>query len=131
MRLSRVFRFLNGDLIIPPSTAIARAVMAVRRQKWQPQNMAWACKSQQLFPLSTIVVRRLSLLVKRQIVCRNRGQQQVREVFCRKDRTADAPVNGERRVAPQDAALVLRKVKITTLVKKLGGLAEHRVAVCE
>src|ERR1051325_5494806 len=79
--------------------------------------------------LSTTVVRRLSGLVNRQVGGRDLRKRQGRPIFRREQGMGDAPVYGERRVAPQDAALVLRKVVIAALIKKLGGVGQHRVAV--
>src|SRR5581483_4499647 len=79
--------------------------------------------------LSTIVVRRLSGFVNRQVGGRDVRERQVRQVFRRKQGTSDAPAYGERRVAPQDAALVLREVVIAALIKKLGGVGQHRIAM--
>jgi len=43
----------------------------------------------------------------------------------------DRPLDSERRVIPQDGALVLRKPVVRGLVEKLGNLANYQIAVGE
>src|ERR1700693_3722896 len=87
-------------------------------------------KSQQLFDFSAWLRSPTSPVI-RQLLQGNAGKRRISPVLIGQGRGLYTPVDSDTRIVPQDAALILRMVKVTALVKELGGLAQNQIAVRE